>query len=244
MRTATPLSRPMRAVLLAAGLGTRLAAVSGGRPKILVEVGGRPLLDHQLHYLAAGGVTEVVVNLHHRAELVRSFLAGRTWPVRVHTSYEPELLGTAGALVPVRDLLDASFVVLYGDVVTDVPLPAVVERHLAAGAAATVCCHRPETVTGKGIVTLDGDDRVTGFAEKPPRAAPGGWVNAGLYVLEPAVVAAVPAGPADFGYDVFPGLLASGALVKGYRHGGVVLDVGTPAGLRRAQDLVRGGRPG
>ena len=231
----------MRAVLLAAGLGTRLAASTGDRPKILVDVGGRPLLDRQLHYLAAAGVAEVVVNLHHQAELVRSYLASRRWPVVVRTSHEPELLGTAGALLPVRELLDARFVVLYGDVLTDVPLPAVVEHHLAAGAVATICCHRPETVVGKGIVKLDGGDRVTGFVEKPREATPGGWVNAGLYVLEPAVVAAVPEGPADFGYDVLPGLVASGALVMGYRHDGMVLDVGTPAALGRARALARDG---
>lgn len=234
----------MRAVLLAAGLGTRLAAVTAGRPKILVEVGGRPLLDRQLHYLAAAGVSEVIVNLHHQAGLVRSALAGRPWPVAVRTSHEPELLGTAGALLAVRDLLDASFVVLYGDVVTDLPLREVVARHRTSGAVATLCCSRPETVAGKGIVTLDDGDRVTGFVEKPPRAAPGGWVNAGLYVLEPAVLAAIPEGPADFGYDVLPALVASGALVKGYRHGGLVLDVGTPTGLRRARELARHGRLG
>ena len=128
----------MRAVLLAAGLGTRLAASTGDRPKILVDVGGRPLLDRQLHYLAAAGVAEVVVNLHHQAELVRSYLASRRWPVVVRTSHEPELLGTAGALLPVRELLDARFVVLYGDVLTDVPLPAVVEHHLAAGSGTSV----------------------------------------------------------------------------------------------------------
>lgn len=232
----------MRAVLLAAGLGTRLAAVAGGRPKIMVDVGGQPLLDRQLHYLAAGGATEVVVNLHHQAELVRSFLTRRRWPVPIRTSHEPELLGTAGALLAIRHLLDATFVVLYGDVVTDIPVPDVLDRHLAAEAVATVCCHQPATTAGKGIVELDGGDRVIGFAEKPSRATVGGWVNAGLYVLEPAALAAIPEAPADFGYDVFPGMVASGARIRGYRHDGVVLDVGTPAGLLAAQQWERASR--
>jgi NDP-sugar pyrophosphorylase family protein len=232
------------AVLLAAGHGTRLAPVIGDQPKILAEVGGRPLLERQLDYLAGNGVGEVVVNLHHLAERVETFLAGRPWPLAVRMSFEPELLGTAGALLPMRLLLGATFVVLYGDVLTDAPIADLLARHAATGAVATICCHVPDSWAGKGVVKLAGDGRVSGFAEKPARPSAryaAGYANAGLYALEPDVLAAIPGAGADFGFDVFPRLLAAGAPVHGYPYDGLVLDVGTPQALRRAEALARAG---
>ncbi len=228
-------------VLLAAGLGTRLASVTGGLPKILTKIGGRTLLDRQLAYLAAAGLTEVIVNLHYRAGDVLAYLARRRWPVAVRASVEAELLGTAGALLPLRPLLDRTFVVLYGDVLTDIPLRRVLDQHAASGAIATICCHIPHSWAGQGVIEVDAAGRITRFTEKPACHV-SGYANAGVYVLEPQVINAVPGTGSDFGFHVFPRLLASGAHLTAFPAQGLVLDVGTPEGLERAEALARAAR--
>lgn len=230
----------MRAVLLAAGLGTRLAPLTDSIPKILVPLGGRPLLEHQLAYLEQGGVTEVAVNVHHHAEEVIRFLETSETALRVRVSHEPRLLGTAGALLPLRDFLTQPFLVLYGDVVTDADLPHLMDRHVSLGGVATLTYYRSTETAGKGLVSLRGDGRVTSFAEKP-ETSDSSYVSAGLYALSPEALAFVRPDRPDFGHDVWPAMLAEGAAVYGYELRGYIRDVGSAETLEAAnRDLVAG----
>jgi NDP-sugar pyrophosphorylase family protein len=215
----------LKALLLAAGLGTRMRGAFGDVPKILTPFGGRTLLDHQLDYLAGQGVTEVAVNLHHRADLVLAHLEGRG----VRTSVEDELLGTAGALLPLADFLDEPFFLLYGDVVTDLALDSLRLRGIA-----TLACYRSTDLEGKGVLDVDDDLRVTRFVEKGVGRAEG-LVNAGIHVLDPVILDHVPSPPADFGHDVWPRALAAGALVTAAPTGAYVRDVGTPEALAEVE---------
>ncbi len=232
----------MKAVLLAAGLGTRLRGVTGDRPKILVPLAGRPLLDHQLDYLAAQGMTRVAVNLHHGAAEVVAHLEASTPPVEVVVSVEEALLGTAGALRPLAAFLDETFVVLYGDVVTDLDLRDLVRRHREYGGIATLACYRSDDVAGKGVLEVDDRLAVTAFVEKPSEAAQGRLVNAGVHVLEPAVIDYVPEGESDFGFDVWPRAIAAGAGVYAAPIDAYLVDVGTPEALAEADARLRAGR--
>jgi mannose-1-phosphate guanylyltransferase len=230
----------MRAVLLSAGLGTRLAPLTHSIPKILAPLGGRPLLEHQLAYLEQGGVTEVAVNVHHHAEEVIRFLetSETTLPVRV--SHEPRLLGTAGALLPLRDFLTEPFLVLYGDVVTDADLADFMEIHLRLGGVATLAYYRSTETAGKGLLSLASDGRVTSFAEKP-ETSEGSCISAGLYALIPEALSFVRPDRPDFGHDVWPAMLAEGARVYGYELHGYLRDVGSAEALDAAnRDLVAG----
>jgi NDP-sugar pyrophosphorylase family protein len=186
----------------------------------MLEIGGRPILEHNVRLAAKHGITDLVINLHHGAQLiVDHFGDGSAFGVSIRYSREPELLGTAGALNPLRETFAAAtFAVLYGDNLTTCDLSAVVRRHRAAGAVATVALfHRDDPAAG-GIAALDDAGLVTRFLEKPdPESIFSHRVNAGILVLEPAVFDAIPPrGASDFGRDVLPELLARGRRIAGY----------------------------
>ena len=220
----------MKAVLLAAGLGTRMRGAFGDAPKILVPLGGRTLLDHQLDYLAGQGADEVAINLHHHADAVVEHL-GQGTPLPVRLSVEETLLGTAGALLPLAPFLDEPFVLLYGDVVTDLRLGELLERH---SGIATLACYESAELEGKGVVEVDAEQRVTSFVEKGT-AGGEGLVNAGIHVLDPEVLAYIRPPFADFGNDVWPSALAAGATITALPFTAYVKDVGTPEALAEAE---------
>lgn len=231
----------MNAIVLAAGRGTRLGSVGETLPKVLVDVGGRPLLAWQLEQLERQGFARVVVNAHHLAGEIRSFVDGYRGPLELTVVVEPALLGTAGG---VRNALAAlepgPFVVLYGDVVSTEPLRALLDAHVRGGADATLAVHESSAAEGKGMVEVDGEGRVTRFVEKGTRGEGPALVNSGIYVLEAAFVEPLPLGvPLDFGYDVFPRALEEGTRIVVHRLARPVVDVGTPEGLATARSLLR-----
>jgi NDP-sugar pyrophosphorylase family protein len=230
----------MNAMVLAAGRGTRLAELDLGVPKALVEIGGEPLLARQLRYLQANGVERVVVNAHHLSEAIESFAAEyrSAGGPELIVLVEPALLGTAGGVRnALAQLGPHAFVVLYGDVLFEEPLEPLVRAHRERGALATLAVYESDSIAGKGVISVDRSGRITGFVERgdfPPGAR--GLVNAGLYVIEPALVAALAPGlAADFGHDVFPAALARGEHLAVHLLAAPVLDVGTPADLARAR---------
>jgi NDP-sugar pyrophosphorylase family protein len=228
-------------MLLGAGRGTRLASLGLDVPKILVNVGGEPLLARQLRYLAAQGAERVVVNAHHMAEQVCAFADEHSGLPELVIVTEPELLGTAGG---VRNAIShfgsGPIVVLYGDVLTTASLPTLMAAHAASGAAATITLYESIETEGKGTVQIDGE-RVVGFREKAATdraTTERALINAGLYVVEVGFITRlVPSGQAaDFGHDTFPLALAGGISLAAYRLERTVLDIGTPDKLQEAQD--------
>jgi len=229
---------PFNAVVLGAGRGTRLAPLTERVPKILAPIGGVPLLEHQLRYLEREGAAEVAVNAHHLADTVSSFVHGRQEALPVRVSVEIELQGTAGALLPLRDFLTETFVVLYGDVLCDVDLQRLLAAHRRRGGIATVVYTRAQEMRGKGLLVLEPDGRMTAFQEKLEEVPSGAVVSSGIYALEPEILEYVSSG-ADFGFDVFPAALAAGRPAYGFEHDGYLLDVGSPAALEEAVPAVR-----
>ena len=230
-------------MILAAGKGTRLGELGKATPKVLVEVGGEPLLSRHLSFLESQGVRRVVVNAHHLAEQVQGFLDAYDGPLETRCIVEPELLGTAGGVRnALGELGGEPFVVVYGDILLDEPLSPLVELHRRERAVATVAVHAADDVEGKGIVELGPDDRVTGFVEKPTTAVTRpAWINSGLYLLEPAFVAELAAGePLDFGRDVLPAAVERGERVYAHRLRQAVIDLGTPEALELGRRRVVG----
>lgn len=226
-------------MVLGAGVGSRLASLRLGVPKILAPVSGRPLLAAQLEYLHAQGIDRVVVNAHHRADAVEAFASAYTGPVELTVVTEPRLLGTAGG---VRNALPAlavdRFFVLYGDVVVSHPLGAVATAHVESGAAATVTVYETDAIRDKGTVEVKDGWWVRRFVEKDPSVRPPALVNAGLYLIERQFVADLRLGEElDFGHDVFPAALERDERILAYRLPEPVIDVGTPEGLARAGSL-------
>jgi mannose-1-phosphate guanylyltransferase len=230
----------LKALLLAAGYGTRLAPLTDVIPKILVPIAGRRLLEHQLEYLADNGVESVAVNVSHLADDVVAFLERRSHPVEVRVSREDEPLGTAGALLPLGDFLTEPFVVLYGDVVTDTPLRDLMGYHRERGGVATLAYYVSDETAGKGLLEVDQDERIVGFTEKPA-AAGHGRINAGIHVVEPSIVDLIEPGHSDFGYDVWPAALAAGLPLYARRLDGYVYDVGSPSALEAVEREIAAG---
>ena len=207
-------------MVLAAGTGARLRPLTDDLPKPMVSVNGRPMLDWTLRSLARHGVREVVINTHHRADVITRFCGdGAKW--RLHIQYSPEarLQGTAGALRAWRTFFDQTFLVVYGDNLTTCSYPRLVETHRAHRADVTIALFwRPDT-SQSGIAEVDSEGWVTRFVEKPRSAQVfSHWANAGVLVLEPALVDTIPAdGAPDFGRDLLPRWIDERRRVLGYQ---------------------------
>lgn len=236
------------ALVLAAGKSSRIAAIAGGRPKPLLELGGKRLIEWNLEWLAAHGVREAWVNLHHRAEDVRAAVGdGSPCGVRVRYVYEPTILGTAGAWRNVLGSWSGTWLVAYGDNVTRFDLEAFLEAHRRRGAAASIALFDPSRHKNTGIagghVVLDEGERVVEFREgEPPRPGRREYVNAGVYLLEADIGEYVGVGFQDFGRDVFPRLVSDGGV---YGHvmeaTGFCLGLDTPESYAVAKALVEEG---
>jgi len=199
----------LKALVLAAGEGTRLRPLTLDRPKPMLPIGGRPMLEHTLALLKQHGVRDVAINLHHKSEVITSYFS-RFSDMNIVYSHEAEILGTAGAAKKLAHFLDSTFFVIYGDVLTDLDLSALLAYHRAKDAAITIVLYEVEDPTRCGIVEVDRSGRVGSFVEKPS-APKSNLANAGIYVVEPSVLSHIPGGFADFGFDVFPALIAANA---------------------------------
>ena len=231
----------MKAVLLAAGAGVRLRPLTDGTPKCLLEFGGRSLLDRWLDACAGAGVDEVLVNLHHLADAVRSALGSRRGAPTVRTVLEPELLGSAGTLRANRRWLehDDVFLVCNADNLTDFDLRDLLAFHRRGGTHASVVAFRAGEPSACGILDVDPAGRMVGFAEKPRRPR-SNLANAGIYAFHPAVLDELRGRPPlDIAYDLLPTLVGEARVME---FGGYLLDVGTPSAYRRAR-LEWGGAP-
>jgi mannose-1-phosphate guanylyltransferase len=211
----------VKAVLLAAGVGSRLRPLTDTIPKCMVPVAGKPVIERNIEWLRQHGITNLAVNLHHRPEVVRALLgSGEEFGVRVRYSHEPELMGTAGAVDRLRDWLDDDeFLVIYADNIINCDVGAVVARHRAMSACLTMALYWREDVSASGVARLDAEGRVTAFVEKPREGQTDShWINAGLLCCSRRVLTYVPRGEfSDFGRDIFPALLSGGEAIAGYR---------------------------
>ena len=204
MRPSTPaapaLSSPAparRGMVLAAGLGTRLRPLTERLPKPLVPLLGRPIVTYALLSLRSAGITEVVVNLHHRGERLRSALGdGSELGLRLRYSQEERILGTGGGIRAVLPWLaeHGTFVVINGDTLAVADLPAALRRHRERGAAATLLLHRHPAAARYGAVGLDEGGRITGIARLLGPAPESDLLFAGVHLVEPGVLDHLPDG--------------------------------------------------
>ena len=234
---------PQKAMILAAGQGTRLRPLTESIPKCMVPLAGKPLLEHTILWLRKYGVMDLMINLHHLPHVVRDYFGdGQKWGVNITYSVEEQALGTAGGVKNVDWFFDGPFFVWYGDNLSTCRLDYLWEFHRAKGGVVTIALHYREDPIASGIVGLDENDRITHFLEKPrPDQVFSHWVSAGIFVLEPQVLEAIPAeGSPDFGRDIFPALLAGGQPLYGYRmsEGEDLWWIDTPEDLRRVEETM------
>ncbi|NQT48958.1 MAG: nucleotidyltransferase family protein [Chloroflexi bacterium] len=235
----------MKAMILAAGEGTRLRPLTLKSPKVMLPIAGKPLLEYILDLLRFHGINEVAINLSHLPEVVMDWLGnGERFGMRVVYSVENPILGTAGALTRLQDFFDDTFVLIYGDMLMDLDISSLVEFHQARNSLATVTLFEVEDPSSYGIVEVDSEQRILGFIEKPdPGATSSRLANAGIYVLQPEIIGHIPPETLyDFGYDLFPALLYRGERLYGYVTTDSILDTGTMENYRRVERDVLEGR--
>ena len=219
----------MQALILAGGEGTRLRPLTSTHPKPVVPLVDRPFIGFMLDWLRGHGVTDVVMSCGHMADGVRAVLGdGSAFGVRLQFVEEPRPLGTGGALKFAEDLLEDRFLMLNGDVLSDIDLTAQLRQHEATGARATLALYPVEDPSAYGLVRLTGDNQVTEFVEKPSAdQIDTNNISAGAYVLERSVLDLLEADrPASIERDVFPRLVGDG--LYGFVGGGYWMDIGTP----------------
>lgn len=228
----------MKAMILAAGEGTRLRPLTLERPKPMLPIGGKPLLEHIIDLLKRHGIREIAINLCYKPQAVIGYFGdGRRFGVEITYSIESPILGTAGAVKKLQDYFDKTFIVVYGDLLTDLDITSLVEYHKGRGGMVTVALYKVENPSACGLVDLNERGRIQRFVEKPPpEEVFTDLANAGVYVVEPDVIDHIPSDTLyDFGQDLFPALLERGVPVYGYPIKDYLIDIGTLEKYERAQ---------
>jgi mannose-1-phosphate guanylyltransferase len=218
----------MKAMILAAGKGTRVRPITHTIPKPMIPILQKPVMEFLLELLRQHGFTEIMVNVSHLAEEIENYFRdGQRFGVQIAYSFEGRIedgeligdaLGSAGGLKKIQSFqpfFDDTFVVLCGDALIDLDLTEAVRRHRENGAMASLITKRVprDQVSSYGVVVTDADGRVRSFQEKPAvDEAASDMINTGIYIFEPEVLDHVPEGvPFDIGADLFPRLVAAGA---------------------------------
>jgi mannose-1-phosphate guanylyltransferase len=224
----------MKAFILAAGNGTRLRPLTDSVPKCLLPIQGVPLLEIWLSNCKAAGITDVLVNAHAHAEAVRRFAEAQKSGVRVNIVEEPQLLGSAGTLAENRAFVagEEAFFVLYGDVLTNVDLRRMLAFHRQKNLPATLGIYQAPDPTRCGVVTVDEDDVIREFVEKPERPA-SNWAFSGVMIAGQDIFNVLPdRRPADIGFDGLPKMAGK---MAGYRISEYLIDIGTFENYQIAQ---------
>jgi NDP-sugar pyrophosphorylase family protein len=232
----------MKAVVLVGGEGTRMRPLTETTPKPLIPLVDRPGLDHVLDHLARHGVHEVVLSSPYLERTFHPFIAARHGDPGITWITETEPLGTGGAVVNALAALgDEPFFALNGDILTDLDLTAMLAFHRDRDAAVTIALHRAEDARAFGLIEHDDDGRVRAFLEKPQEAVAGD-VNAGTYLLDPAVLRSWTAdSPISIEREIFPDVIAGGNAVFGFAGECYWMDLGTPEKYLEAhRDMLAG----
>jgi NDP-sugar pyrophosphorylase family protein len=237
---------PRKAMVLAAGFGTRLAPLTDRVPKALLDIGGRPVIEYPLRMLAAAGVEEAIINLHHLGEKIRAALGdGTRYGLRIRYSPEDPILDTGGAIVHARSLLGGEpFAIANCDAVLDPDLEEVWQLHERREALATLIVRADPQAERYGAIELDSVGIVRRFLGKPADvdACLERRMFCGVHILSPAIFEHLPAARVfSITRDLYVPLVVSGALLCGYDYQGYWRDVGTPDGLSATREDVATG---
>jgi len=222
---------------MAGGEGTRLRPLTINRPKPMVSLVDRPVIQHIIELLKRHGITEIIITVQYLANAIQDYYGdGAAYGVNISYSLEDVPLGTAGSVKNAEHLLDGPFLVISGDALTDFDLSQIIAHHTSTGAMATVTLTRVANPLEYGVVITDEAGNIRQFLEKPS------WgevfsdtVNTGLYVLEPEVLGYIERGKnTDWSKDIFPRMLNRGDKLQGYVAHGYWTDVGTIEEYMRA----------
>ena len=231
---------------MAGGRGTRLRPLTNRYPKPMLPFVDRPVLAHILELLKRFGFTEIIITVHYRAEQIEDYFGdGYDWGLSIRYAFEETPLGTAGSVKNAEPYLGSEpFLVISGDIITDIDLSEVLKFHQKRGGLATLVLRSVPDVRGYGMVTTDYQGRVVQYIEKPTcmKAVPA-TVNTGIYIVEPALLSLMKRNHVyDFSLDIFPKLLACKTPMFGYITQGYWSDIGTIESFLSTQADALAGR--
>ena len=234
----------MKAVILVGGKATRLEPLTCNTPKAIVPVLNTPFLEHVIRHLSRHQIKDIVLAQGHLAQPIEGYLGdGSQFGVRLSYVVEDTPLGTGGAVKNVERSLAETFLVLNGDIFTDLDITAMVDFHRKRRAKATIALTPVDDPTSYGLIETDAGGKITRFLEKPKWSeVTTNMVNAGAYIMEPDVLAQMPPETVvSFEREVFPQLLARGEPVYAYSSPAYWIDIGTPEKyLQLHRDLLSG----
>jgi mannose-1-phosphate guanylyltransferase len=237
----------VRAIVLVGGFGTRLRPLTLSTPKQMLPIVDRPMIERVVAHLGRFGVRDAILSLGYRPDaFIDAYPDDVCAGVRLHYAVEPEPLDTAGAVrfAAIDAGIDARFLVVNGDVLTDLDIEGLLAVHVESGAEGTIALTPVDDPSRYGVVPIDDKSRVEAFIEKPLAGeAPSHWINAGTYVLEPSVIDRIPAGgKVSIERSTFPAMVEDGSLYA-YQSDAYWVDAGTPATYLQVQiDLIDGVR--
>ncbi len=234
----------MKAVILVGGEATRLLPLTCNTPKVMVPVFNTPFLEHVIHYLSEYQITDIILAQRHLSQPIKNYFGdGSRFGVKLICTVEDTPLGTAGAVKNAEHHLDDTFLVLNGDIFTDLDITAMIGFHLKRKAKATISLTPVDDPTSYGLIETNAQGRVTRFLEKPKWSeVTTNMINAGTYVLEPEVLNYIPY-QASFSFErkLFPLLLYYGEPIYAYPSSAYWIDIGTPEKyLQLHRDLFSG----
>lgn len=234
----------MKAMIMAAGVGSRLMPLTIDIPKPMVPMANRPLMENTVALLRENGFKDLIANLHYHSSVISDYFGdGSAYGVHMQYSREEDLMGTAGGVKLCEWFLDEPFIVVSGDALTDVDLNALMEVHKKNGALATIALKAVDEVENYGVVVTDDKGRIKRFQEKPrAEDALSHTANTGIYVFDPEIFKYIPAQQFyDFGKQVFPALVKAGAPFYGAEVDRYWCDIGSLQTYRQAHiDILEG----
>jgi NDP-sugar pyrophosphorylase family protein len=235
----------MKAYIVAAGLGTRLRPLTYTTPKCMIDIGGRPLLWYHIMQLKYHGITDLWINTHLLPDIVTSYFDnGSRFGVQITYSFEPELLGTSGALKnPGTGITEAfsrekEFIVTYADNFTNIDYSKLIDFHHLKKSFMTIAANHSEEPWTKGVIEIDSDSKIIRMVEKPPRQeVQSDLTNAGIYLCSSEILSLIPPGNSDFAADIVPRLKDTDLYC--YVMDEYLQDTGTPERYAKAQSDLK-----
>lgn len=229
----------MKAVILAGGKGTRLGNITKDIPKSMVEIGGKPLLEHQIELLKSQSIKEITIMVGHLSKVIQDhFGSGRKFGVSITYFEEKDQLGTTGGLKEIEDGLSDDFLVFYGDIMVNMDLRKLIEFHRCKQSSCTLVLQPTDHIYDSDLVEVDADSKVIAFHPKPHSANANyrNLANAGVYVMSKNVLRYVKRGvKADFGKDIFTDIVEKENLF-GYITSEYLADIGTSDRLDKVRE--------
>lgn len=230
--------KKMKAIIVAGGRGERLRPLTDTIPKPMIDIGGKPILEHVVQLFKRHGVTDIIIALCYLPKQIQNYFGdGKKFGVHIAYTIEDEPMGTAGAIHLAREYIHNTFIVTYADILRELDINGIVREHKKSHAFATLHVYKRFGKDPKSKIIFDRNKRIKQFVERPKETDDSFvWANGSFYIFEPEIFSYIPQNkPSDFGKDIFPKLLSVGRSLFAYPTDGYFMDIGNLEKLNMAR---------